>query len=78
LIRARATDEDRRVLETIQKPLEERYETPAQLRGILLYRARLWAQRVGATEEETNRVIETLGLDGEDAREYADRFMARQ
>jgi hypothetical protein len=61
-----ATVADRRVLERINAPAEKQYETPLKMRGFLLFRLWNWQDRVGATDEEVGRVIDQLGLGGDD------------
>lgn len=57
-----ATLADRQVLARINLPAEERYETSVGMRAMLLIRVWRWAERVGATDVEVARVVDSLGL----------------
>jgi hypothetical protein len=70
----RATEQDRSLLQKILGPAEERYETPAQLRGRLLAKVWDWQRRTGASDEDTNRVIDSLGLHGDEVHRFALSF----
>jgi hypothetical protein len=74
-----ATLEDKRVLARINLPAEERFETPVGMRAMLLVRVWRWADRVGASECEVARVVDSLGLTSveviERATEYSHRFV---
>jgi hypothetical protein len=59
---ATATESDRRLLDWINLPADQRYETSRRMKDLVLSRLHRWAERVGATEDEVTRVVESLNL----------------
>lgn len=76
-MQATATEQDRKLLSRINGPAEERYDTPIRMRGFLLYRVWRWADRVGASEVETDRVVDSLGLRSSEVEQIAMEYMSR-
>lgn len=57
-----ATAQDKKLLAWINLPADQRYETSIRAKELVFTRVIRWAERVGATEEEVARVVESLNL----------------